>query len=148
MRMKTTHNEIDISYNEEKDRWEFELRGRSRSAESLTKAKEAIDKELKEKRTQTFPRFAAYIKRSRNGFETVTVTSVADANYGGLHFWTDSQKNGRRKEPASILYPINDHNKAIVAEIVGVEKQIFALEKVKDGWTGKLQCATLPKDLA
>jgi hypothetical protein len=42
--MTITHDDITITYDEKDNRWHFELRGRQRSAESLAKAKEFIDK--------------------------------------------------------------------------------------------------------
>lgn len=144
--MKTLYNAIEISYNEENDRWEFELRGRARSAESLAKAKEAIDKEPKEKRTQVFPRFDAYRFRYGDEISIVTVTSVADTRYSGVEFWITG-KDGRSKERASQLYPVNEKNTAIVTEIKRINAQIEGLDKAKATQHTKLQSATVPKEL-
>ena len=40
----TVHAGITITYNQDSDRWEFELRGKERHATTLTLAKQAIDK--------------------------------------------------------------------------------------------------------
>ena len=146
--MKTVHNSIEISYNEEKDVWEFTLRGRSRSAQSLSKAKEAIDKEPPEKRTQTFPRFDAYIFTYGHEDKIVSVTSIADDPYRATtYFWISSKDKSRSKEPASNLFPVNEHNTGVVAEIRRVRKEIDGLEKQKAAWHAKLQCATVPKEI-
>ena len=38
-----TYRDIAITYDEQKDKWFFTLRGRDRSADSLANAKKAID---------------------------------------------------------------------------------------------------------
>lgn len=147
--MKTTHNEIEITYNEDKDRWDFELRGRQRSAESLAKAKEAIDKEPVEKRKQVFPRFAAYLKKNWEGYVTVTVTSMADAGYrGGIYFWIAMKDGTRQKEGAESLFPVNEKNTSIIAEIARLDAMVAALKEKISAQQGKLQSATVPKELA
>ena len=146
--MKTLYKEIEISYNEEKDRWEFELRGRSRSAESPARAKEAIDKEPVEKRKQVFPRFDAYQNKHNRGFSIVNVTSIANNNCGGAQFWISSTKDGRQKEYACSLFPVNENNTAIVTEIKRINAQIDALDEVKANQHSKLQPATMPTELA
>ena len=45
-----TYEGIEIAYIEGSNDWRFELRGRSRRAESLSKAKEFIDKEPSKKK--------------------------------------------------------------------------------------------------
>lgn len=146
--MKCTYSDIEISYNEDKDRWDFELRGRRRSAESLAKAKEAIDKEPAEKRKQVFPRFTAYRFRYGQEIETVTVTSVADEQgFGGLRFWI-AGKNGREKERCTMLFPVNESNDAIIIEMQSIQTQMDALEEKKDALREKLQSATIPKEIA
>ena len=146
--VNTTHSGIEITYKEEDNRWYFELRGRSRNAESLTKAKEAIDKEPSEKRKQVFPRFDAYRINSW-GWDLVSVTSVADAGYrSGEYFWVNSKKRGREKESALSLVPVNDQNSITMKEINAIEEQIASLEEVKSKRFERLQCATVPKELA
>lgn len=147
--MKTEHSGIEITYNEVKDRWEFELRGRSRSADSLAKAKEAINKEPVEKRKQAFPRFDAYLNRYQNGWGVVSVTSVADAGYrSGEYFWISNAQRGREKESASSLFPVNEHNTRIVDEIKRFESQIETCQEQVSKLIGKLQMATVPKEIA
>jgi len=145
--MQTTHSGIEIEYDESKDVWRFDLRGRARSAATLSKAKEAIDKEPSEKRKQVFPRFEAYLVKL---WETsvVTVTGLAEENYRSTTcFWVTTKEGKRSKEYANILFPVSDHNTAILAEIKKLDDQIEALEKAKAAQHTKLQCATIPKEL-
>jgi hypothetical protein len=145
--MKTDYSGIEITYDEGRDKWLFDLRGRSRSADSLTKAKEAIDKEPKEKRTQTFPRFEAYMW-AYDGFKTVTVTSLADDGYhNGTTFWVSDADGRRRKERDYSLFPVNDHNTAIKEKIVAKEAEREAvLEAIKTLNNG-LQKASVPAEV-
>lgn len=147
--MKTTHSEIEINYNENDNRWHFELRGRNRSTDSLAKAKEAIDKEPAEKRKQTFPRFEAYLFKSyESSAKIVTVTSVADeTGRGRLQFWISEKNGSRSKEHASSLFPVNEKNTAIIAEIEQLSAEINALEEKKSEHQERLSPATLPKEL-
>lgn len=127
--MKTEYQGIEINYVEGDNTWRFELRGRDRSAESLAKAKEAIDKQPKEKRTE-FPRFDCY-KQQRyedSGYEIVTVTSIAEKGYGGEQFWISNGKD-RSKEQMHSLFPVNEQNTALVEQIKEKEKERKAIEK-------------------
>ena len=147
--MNVEHSGIAIEYKESDNRWYFELRGRSRNAESLAKAKEAIDKEPAEKRKQTFPRFDAYRNGYSQGWQIVSITSVADAGYRhGTYFWIQNQKKEREKVSADDLFPVNEHNDKIMAVLKEFEKQIAALKKQKEAQQAKLQCATVPKEIA
>ena len=60
MQLGTTYNEVEISYNEDDSKFEFQLRGRLRSAATLKEAKEAIDKTPKEAK-KPFERFTCWL---------------------------------------------------------------------------------------
>lgn len=147
--MKTEYGGIEISYDEGRDVWLFELRGRSRSSESLAKAKEAIDKEPKEKRAQTFPRFQAYLWKYSE-LMTVTVTSLADDNYYGTGktFWITDSRGKRSKERDHSLFPVNDHNTAVIEKVKATEKEIEALNAQLTKHKERLQKATVPAEIA
>lgn len=148
--MKTEYNGIEITYDEGRNEWLFELRGRSRKADSLTLAKEAIDKEPKEKRAQTFPRFEAYFKHY-SGWQKVIVTSIAEDPYyrgSGKSFWILGSGGKRSKESDSGLFPVNDHNTALLDAIHAKEKDIEVLEQQKSALYEKLQKATVPQEIA
>ncbi len=146
--MKTVYNSIEINYVEGTDDWHFELRGRSRTAPSLARAKEAIDKEPVQKRTQTFPRFEAYLL-SYQGFKTVTVTSIAEDryNYNGASFWVQGE-GGRKKERDILLFPVNDHNTAIIEQIKATEAERDKLGEKVENLKGGLQKAAVPAEIA
>lgn len=146
--MKTIHSGIEIEYREQDNRWYFELRGRSRSADSLSKAKEAIDKEPTPKRTQQFPKFTAY-RFNYAGIHRVTVTSVAEGTSyrGSPSFWITNSEGGRSKEYASSLAPVNPHNDRLVNEIEALNKEQEAInEKIKVA-KSNLEWAKVPAEI-
>lgn len=146
--MKTTHHEIEIAYDESDDLWHFDLRGRKRSAPTLSKAREAIDKEPAEKRKQVFSRFGAYLFKYPCGYEIVTITGLAEEALGRLlKFWVADKAGNRSKEYANSLFPVNDKNTAIVANIANLQKQIDDLEEKKNKQHERLQAAVVPTEL-
>lgn len=146
--MKTEYSGIEIAYDEDRNEWLFDLRGRSRKADSLAKAKEAIDKEPKEKRVQAFPRFEAY-NFTYNRLEKVTVTSVAEDGYygAGKCFWVTGPDGKRKKERASSLYPVNDHNTVVIEKIMVKKKEIETHEQQISVLNAGLQQAKVPDEI-
>lgn len=146
--MKTAYSDIEITYDEAKDDWSFELRGRSRRAPSLAKAKEAIDKEPTEKRKQTFPKFEAYFW-SYNAIKVVTVTSVAEDPYhrSGSSFWIVCD-GARKKEKDYSLYPVNEYNTALVEQIKAKDAERDLLDEKIKALREDLQKATVPAEIA
>jgi len=123
-----THRGVEITYDEEANKWRFELRGRERSAESLANAKKAIDAPSpKDKTKVAAARFQAY-QLERYGFDgskvtTVTVTSMAEsARYGrDPDFWVTSSRGGREKVSRSELLKVNTANDALLETL----KQLY-----------------------
>jgi hypothetical protein len=149
--METIYNEIKITYREAQDDWTFELRGRNRSAESLAKAKEAIDKTPAEKR-KPFPRFEAY-RLNYRGVERVTITSAAEERYGrtapeSVMFWISDKDGKRQQESARCLYPVNEHNDKVMIERGIVVKEIEALNVKLGEINGRLEMAKIPAEFA
>ena len=87
--IKVEHEGVEVRYLVGTNLWEFELRGRTRTAPSLAKARESIDKEPKAKR-KPFERFDAYKLDHWSNWEKVTITSYAGkGSWDGRHqFWT------------------------------------------------------------
>ena len=141
--MKTTYNEIEITYREDGNDWEFELRGRTRTAESLAKAKELIDKEPAEKK-KPFPRFKAYKISYNREVSVVNITSGADEGYGGKQFWIVDAKGSRSKEQAKYLYPVNPKNDALLVDRREIEAKMTALSNELEAVTKKMETATMP----
>jgi hypothetical protein len=135
--IKATHNGIEITYNEHFNRWDFELRGRERSAESLYKAKQIISKPCSEPSSKTFVRRKGYIL-DRWGFGepiAVEITSVAGHKFGNQYFRL--MINGaRREEPAYKVIESTPETEAKLAEYKeGVEiitKKIAELNKINE----------------
>jgi hypothetical protein len=146
--VKQIYEGIEIAYDEDGNTWKFELRGRARSAESLTKAKEAIDKEPAEKRKQTFHKFDAYVFSYHGGYKIATVTSVAEGGWrGDLSFWI-SQDGKRSKERAANIFPVNAHNTKLIEERKILDAKIEALQEEAGEVSAKLECAKMPTELA
>ena len=126
---------IEIEYLEDVNKWQFELRGRERKADSLKAAKAAIDKP-DPKAKKSFVPIPAWMRSSRfndeEGWVKVTVTSVADKSDRGLYgrreeLWIVN--NGKRsKERADRFHADTPENAAIRAEIDRLTEVIAAAE--------------------
>lgn len=153
--IKVTHNDVEITYNEDKSRWEFTLRGRERYAESLAKAREAIDKPPPSpKEEEPFERVEAYYMRYYDDIvgATVTITSIAEARYGGCFVWIVNNEHGRwgrkgtrEKTAAQLLYPVNAHNTAIIEELKALHAKKVELGNQIEEIKKKLVCYKVPK---
>lgn len=132
--IKLTHNGVEIVYDEKDNLFRFELRGRQRSATSLLKAKEAIDKQPTEKEKKAaFQRTRCWTKEnmwSRGGSEwrIIEATSVADG-YTGAYVWTVDGQKQRAKYRASDLVPCSPENDRKIEELRQAEKQIAELDE-------------------
>lgn len=145
--MKVVYGGIEITYDERENVWRFELRGRERSAESLAKAKETIDKPEPNKKANTFERRKAYF-REYGSFKVVEVTSVAEPGYrSGDVFWILNGKN-RSKEAGYKLWEYSAENTATVEQIKSLENQVKNLneqiKKLEEGM-GRI---VVPKEVA
>jgi hypothetical protein len=140
--LTVTYDGVEIRYEERSDRWKFCLRGRERSADSLAKAKEAIDKpEPKEKKP--FERISAYYQKGwGGGFIKVQITSIAeDSPYGSrTDVWINNEGT-REKKPASSLYAITPANEKLIADWTVAETQRKALEQEQRDIVEKLEQA-------
>ena len=139
--LKTQHNGIAIEYNEKRNVWVFELRGREREADTLLKAKEVIDKpEPKDK--PPFTRVKAYTERSYDGsgFQTVDVTSVAFTHsWQETEYWISTKNKQRQKVTAHSLYPVTPKNDELIAQIKSIDEQSAALGKQRSALKSKLE---------
>ena len=129
----TTHKGIKILYDEAKNRWEFELRGRDRFASTLALARDAIDKPPP-KETPAFTPVECHSKSFR-GWEIVRVTSVAsDEGYNNAMVWVSAKDKSRSKESSHQLYPVGmGNNDKIVKQWKEIEEQKkILLSKLSD----------------
>jgi hypothetical protein len=144
--IKTTYADIPIEYDEKRNLWTFELRGRARIAESLENAKKAIDAPVKEKKQ--FERFKAWHRESWEGWKQFDVTSIGEpARYGGYRqVWTSENGKKRALIRADDVFPVNDANNAIVAQWTELDNQVKALEDQKRKLLAKLQKYVIPQE--
>lgn len=136
-----THNKVEIAYDEKSNRWLFELRGRSRSAESLAKAKEYIDKPVTEKEESTFKPVDIWVgARFGREFEKAKATSVAERSYDSDYLWVVREEcKTRSKERASECFPRDEANTRNVEKWLELEKQKDALREQQEKITESLK---------
>jgi hypothetical protein len=149
--VKTTYGGVEIGYDEDRDKWVFELNGRERSAETLLNAKKAIDAKPPAKGKDAFKRFEAYkaegYRSSR--YSVVTVTSIAEAtsryNRGEIECWILDKKD-RSKVAAARLYKINEANDVRIATLKRLEEQASQIRQEMSDVEDQLEVIDLPKD--
>jgi hypothetical protein len=141
--LKTTYEDIVITYWESDDTWRFELRGRDRKADSLAKAKELIDKPAPQEKTFK-PIEVLFCKGYENStFTPATVTSIADAGWrGGTHVWI-SCNGSRSKESTRDLYAVCPENDALIAEIAAIQAKSAELDEQEKVAKSKLKNAQI-----
>lgn len=126
--VKVTYGGIDIAYNEEQNRWEFELRGRERFADSLAKAKEAIDKP-EPKTAKKFVPIRAFMN-TYGGVYVGTITSIAESGNRLQEVWFTRDSDKRRtKERLDRMKEFNEANQNLVAEHDALQKEAETLRK-------------------
>ena len=145
--IKLTHNGVEITYDEGRNLFCFELRSRARTADSLRAAKEAIDKP-RPKEKKPFTRFKAWRSRPYSmEWEPVEVTSIAEARYGSAtEAWITDKKGSREKTGAYSLFPCNEQNNELIASMLEVQKKIDTLTKEFAALKEKLKAYEIPKE--
>jgi hypothetical protein len=144
--VKVVYNSVEITYIEGRNLWQFELRGRTRTAGSLNEAKVAIDKTPKAKR-KPFERVEVIECRNykyAGDHKIVTVTSYAGKErYGDGHlFYTIDPNGDKSKQSASRLIlntPENRERMEVVTSLtkqaksfgIQAEKEFAKLERIK-----------------
>ena len=119
------HGDIPVTYDEKENVWRFTLRGRDRSAESLAKAKEAIDKPVPSEKKSGFEKIAAikvssYYMEAEFGF----VTSIAEkSRYSREEQVWFSDGKSRSKVDLSDLVPDTQENRKTVEEAQALKRQ-------------------------
>lgn len=138
------HNDIKITYNENTNKWKFELRGRERSENSLTDAKAAIDKPAPKKQ-KPFTRIKAW----HISYSTITpceVTSIAEpTRRGDQQVWIVMEsanrfkdKGERSKESACEIVPSNEKNDAAVKAILEKRAEAARINAIAEELEEKL----------
>lgn len=137
--LKYSYKNIEITYNEGTSRFEFLLRGKSRSADNLINAKKAIDAPPP-KDKKPFERRKCWIERGygSHDMKEVIVTSIAESpSWAGTQAWVLEGKS-RSKESVTRLYLMNDKNSALMKEIDRLIKEEAALAKEREKLHAKL----------
>lgn len=127
----TDHNGVLVTYDEYSNTWKFTLRNRDRSAESLAKAKEIIDKPGPKEKEKAFQKMEAWWIPYEKPPRRVTVTGIAEGIYSRdkLWVWIKDARGNRSKEQADFtIYPSTPENDATVTEILNRDKQIQKLK--------------------
>ena len=156
--MQFTHSNIEVSYNEQDNKWHFELRGRHRTAESPAQAKEFIEKEPAPAKAKKFPRFTAYLRAGTYGHDAnvqaVEVTNIAESSpykpqYKQFWIYNPASKNyrdsGREKVDHNRLITKSAGNDKLLDEIRAIEGQIAQLNEQATGLAGKLEFISIPE---
>lgn len=144
-----TYEGIEVGYYASTNDWSFTLRGRTRTAPSLTAAKEAIDKPVAEKKI-VFEPVAGYKKNNWSGekFQPLTITSIIE---DGAFCWVTNpgmksyRSSGRSKESTENIYLNNAKNNVLITEWNELQAEVAALEKQQDAIMKQLKTV---KDLA
>lgn len=129
--LKVAYDGIEITYDESSDSWKFELRGRARSAESLAKAKEYIDKPIPADK-KAFARIPAVYMRYYDATpDTGEITSIAETpRYSSLsEVWFVGSDKARKKLNARDMYNTHDENKRKMAQIVSNQAEVKRLNE-------------------
>lgn len=141
-----THSGIVITYDENENKFKFELRGRQRSAESLAKARETIDKPVTEKEEKTFKPVECWYKASYGDeFKKVKVTSVAEAlpYETARNVWISDQ-GVRSKVRSDSIYLITGANNALVERYKKLNDEIAAKAQELRDIVEKLEQLKIP----
>lgn len=146
--IEVKHGDVLITYHEQDDVWRFTLRGRDRSADSLAKAKEFIDKPVPKDKAKPFEKIPAWWFRYSEPPKPIEVTGIGEhRGYGGGQMVWINHKGTRSKESeAFAIYPRNEKNDALVAEILAKRTEAQRLRDEADELKQKLAPLVLPKD--
>ena len=147
--IKFTHDGTLITYNEQENKWKFTLRGRDRSAESLAKAKEFIDKPLPAEKAKPFEKIPAWLfKYDGDTPARIDVTGIAEGRgYGGGEYVWINHKGARSKEAVRFsIYPSNPKNDEIVQRVSAKREAVKSLQEEISTLKRQLVPLVLPKD--
>lgn len=143
-----THSDTEITYNESENKWTFTLRGRDRSAESLVKAKELIDKPVPAEKAKPFEKIPVWFFKYNGPPVKAEVIGIAEGRgYGRSEYvWINCEGTRKKESTAYSIYPSDKKNDALVEQIIAKEKEIENARKAVDSLKQKLSPLVLPKD--
>lgn len=141
------HRGTTITYNESENRWAFTLRGRDRSAESLAKAKEYIDKPVPfGEKAKPFEKIPAWYFPYNDTPKKAEVTGIAEKGYSCEEVWITCEGKRSKQRVLDRIYPANEKNDALVQQIITAQQEIVNLRKSIYESTRHLAPLVLPKD--
>jgi hypothetical protein len=138
--LTTNHGGIVITYDEHRNKWLFTLRDRDRSVDTLTQARDIIDKPLPKEKAKPFEKIAAWFIDHGDDPARAIVTGTAEKDYAGrASVWIN--KDGQRSKEAieGKVYPSNPANDELVSGITAKRAQIKQLENECRSLRHKLQ---------
>ncbi len=139
--INTTHNGIEIVYNEASSLWEFTLRNREYGFTSLKLAKERIDRPVKEAKEQNFEPVNGWVL-SWTCTDAVEgrVTSIAQNRYGAARVrFVKKGASAATTEDMSSFFPDNEHNRPLIDAVLKLSAQIGTLTTLRSTTRGKLK---------
>lgn len=140
----TTYRGVEITYNEHSDSWLFTLRGRDKTASSLTNAKAAIDKPAPKE--NNFVKFRAWLALGYDDFDLkeATVTGDAGVNFRRQDVWIKDAQGTRRKVSLDSVFADTPDNIAAMARMKEQNEIVKAARKSRYDLKEKMEKATLP----
>lgn len=146
--IQVVHDDVPITYNEGENRWTFTLRGRDRSAESLAKAKEYIDKPLPPEKAKPFEKIPAWFFPYNDEPQKVVVTGIAEGRWYSSDVTVWITNNGKRSKESARFYifPQNGTNDALAAQILAARAEISKLRESIEESKRQLLPLVLPKE--
>lgn len=145
--IQVKHDDVLITYHEADNAWKFTLRGRDRSAESLAKAKEFIDRPVSAEKAKPFQKIPAWFLHYNSLPAKVDVTGIAEGRgwRGENEVWI-SNKGKRSKEYIGEVRPANPKNDALIAKIIAKREEREKLYEEINQLESELDPLVLPKD--
>lgn len=147
--IQVVHNDTHITYNEPENKWQFTLRGRDRSAESLAKAKELIDKPVPAGKAKPFEKIPAWFFGYSDTPKKVEVTGIAESpsyRRGESSVWIVMDGARTKQNVTSSIYPSSPKNDKIIAQITAKETESEKLHQEARELKYTLDPLVLPKE--
>jgi hypothetical protein len=126
----TTHKNVKISYTEDSNKWEFDLRGRHYIKDSVRECRVIIDKPAPVSKKSSFEPVEAYIYdrycSSVGKFQKIRVTSVAAREYpnDSPACWTVDKQGTLSKNGVHNLFQITGQNDILIDEHRSLDRKI------------------------
>jgi hypothetical protein len=142
--VKQIYQDVEIVYNENTNKWVFELGGKEKLAISLREAKQAIDDAPKQKRAVVrFP--ALLLDWQGDKLDEVIVGAGSKGYRGQIQFWV-SNNGSRSKEDAARLIKLNNVNAPLIEEVRTINNQIQELKQQRAKKVAAMERVDVPAE--